>query len=265
MLTCFALRRHSALASVAFAALVTGTVTAAAQAAPDPKSGEYGGKSYGGATYGGQTYGTPTAVTPEPAPPPMEEPEPAPPPMEVTEASEPWYERWGLAIAAGGGVEGFVDEAETGADVGGNWNVRLSIGTRTPFTFEGSYIGSAQSIDALGLDTDTFLYGNGLQAAGRVNFLQGYGVSVFALGGIAWRHYSLSSNDFNTSDVSDSDDVMEIPVGGGLAFGYGGFMFDARSEYRMTSYGDLFDNAPQIQRDPDLNRWNVQANIGYEF
>ena len=264
MLTCFALRRRSALAGVAFAALVAGTVTAAAQATPDkePKSGEYGG-----ATYGGQTYGTPTAVTPppaapEPAPPMVEE---APPPMEITEVSEPWYERWGLAIAAGGGVEGFTDEDETGADVGGNWNVRLSIGTRTPFTLEASYIGSAQEIEALGLDTDTYLYGNGLQAAARVNFLQGYGVSVFALGGAAWRHYSLSSNDFNTSDVSDSDDVLEIPVGGGIAFGYAGFMFDARSEYRMASYGDLFENSPQIERDPDLNRWNVQANIGYEF
>jgi opacity protein-like surface antigen len=265
MLTCFALRRHLALTGVALAALVVGTVTAAA--APEPKSGEYGGKTYGGATYGGSTYGTPTAVTPPPpapeaAPPPMEEP---PPPMEITEVSEPWYERWGLAIAAGGGVEGFTDENETGADVGENGNVRLSVGTRTPFTFEGSYIGSAQNIEALGLDTDTYLYGNGLQAAARVNFLQGYGVSVFALGGVAWRHYSLSSNDFNTSDVSDSDDVMEIPVGGGIAFGYSGFMFDARSEYRMASYGDLFDNNPQIERDPDLNRWNVQANIGYEF
>ena len=265
MLTRFGSRR-SALAGVAFAALVAGTATVAAQPAKEPKSGEYGGKTYGGATYGGSTYGAPTAVTPppaEPAPPPMAE-EPAPP-MEITETSKPWYERWGLAIAAGGGVEGFVEENDTGTDVGGNWNVRLSIGTRTPFTLEGSYIGSAQSIDALGLDTDTILYGNGLQAAARVNFLQGYGVSVFALAGAAWRHYSLSSNDFNTSDVSDSDDVLEVPVGGGIAFGYAGFMFDARSEYRMASDSDLFENAATIERDPDMNRWNVQANIGYEF
>jgi len=253
----------------AFTALAIGLFaavgTAAAQTAPEPKGGTYGGSTYGGATYGGATYGAAQpapAPAAEPAPAPVAmEPEPSYEPMAVTEKST--LERWGFVLALGGGVEGFTDSGDTGTDTGGNWNVRASIGTKQLFGFEASYIGSAQAIEAIGLDTDAYLVGNGLQGALRMNLITGYGIDFFALGGLAWRHYDLSNESFNTSDVQDTDDVLEVPLGGGMQWVYEGFLLDARAEYRFTSYGDLFAN--DVNTNDNMDRWGVNANIGYQW
>jgi hypothetical protein len=167
-------------------------------------------------------------------------------------------------MSLGGGVEGFTNSSATGTSVGGNWNVRAAIGTERVLGFEASYIGSAQEIDALGLDSDALLVGNGAQAALRANLTTGYDIGVFLLGGVAWRHYAVTNEDFNTSDIRDDDDVLEVPVGAGLDYAYRGFLFDARAEYRFTSYGDLMA-ARAVTSNEEMNRWGIQANIGYQF
>jgi len=81
---------------------------------------------------------------------------------------------WGMAVSAGGGVNDFInDDAQEMTGVGGSWDARLVVGTRKYVAFEAAYLGSAQSIDALGLETDARLVGNGAEGVVRVNAMTG--------------------------------------------------------------------------------------------
>jgi hypothetical protein len=178
--------------------------------------------------------------------------------------------RYGIAIAAGGGASGFTSESLRGTtNPGGDWDVRLTFGTRSPLAFEASYIGSAQSIDALGLDSDAVLVGNGVQGALRLNTTIDLPVQPFIYGGVAWRRYDLTNTSANTSDISDSDDVLEVPLGVGIAGKFQGLIVDARGEFRPAWFQDL---VPEIINDTGLSdgygsmhRWGVNASVGYEF
>lgn len=174
-------------------------------------------------------------------------------------------ERYGIAVALGGGVEGFTDDtARTLTNDGGSWNLRVAVGTRSPIGFEAAYIGSAQSIDALGLDNDAILVGNGVEGKVRVNLLDAV-VQPFAFGGVGWRHYNLTREDFNTSAISESDDVLEIPLGAGIATKWQGFMFDARAEYRFATEENLMPSLNDEGGDASLHRWGINANVGIAF
>jgi hypothetical protein len=185
-----------------------------------------------------------------------------------------FYERYGIAIAAGGGTGGFINEdLRDAADVGGDWGVRLSVGTRSPLAFEGSYIGSAQSIDALGLSNDALLVGNGVQGALRLNATIDLPIQPFVFAGAAWRRYDLNA-DTNTSDLDDTDNVLETPVGIGISGRASGLMLDLRGEFRPTFNNNLMRDL-SIEEEPledvgndsfaSMHRWGVNASIGYEF
>ena len=86
-----------------------------------------------------------------------------------------------------------------------------------------------QAINALGLDSDALLVGNGVQGNLRINATTGdVPVQPFIYGGVAWRRYQLSNTSENTSDVIGEDDVLEVPLGIGVAYKIGGMMLDAR-------------------------------------
>jgi hypothetical protein len=172
----------------------------------------------------------------------------------------------GIAIAAGGGTGGFVnDTLRESTNIGGDWDVRATIGTRSPIAFEGSYIGSAQSIDALCLDTDALLVGNGLQGALRVNATLDFPVQPFAFGGAAWRRYDLTNADTNLSDVAGSDDVLEFPVGIGVAGRWNALMVDVRGEYRFATENDLLPVSADGSDFAGMDRWGAKATVGVEF
>jgi hypothetical protein len=224
-----------------------------------------------------QAEGTPQEER-APAPTPTET-QPMPPPVTHTNVDiyatphieKPWYERMGYGLSVGGGVDDFAGDAFRGAtEIGGSWDVRATVGTRLPVAFEGSYIGSAQTIHAFGIDNDNdaTLMGNGLQGAARFNMTWNYPVQPFIYGGAAWRHYELNNSDFNVSEVNDSDDVFEVPVGVGVAGYVQGLMADVRAEYR-GAWGD--DLIPSLTNDDtntiigSMDRWGVAGNIGAEF
>lgn len=202
----------------------------------------------------------------------------APPPpadttVVVTDMEPDYMERYGVTVALGGGTSGFTNDAmRDSTDLGGDWGVRLSFGTQSPLAIEASYIGSAQNIEALGLDDDAILVGNGAQAALRLNGTFDLPVQPFIFGGAAWRRYDLTNEDFNTSAVNDSDDVLELPVGLGIAGKWSGLVLDLRGEFRPTLDNDLMptfgiDDDEDIGNDEfaAMHRWGVNASIGYEF
>lgn len=181
--------------------------------------------------------------------------------------SGPTMEKYGIAVALGGGVEGFTNDTLRGTtDPGGLYNLRVAIGTRSPLSIEGAYIGSVQSIDALGLDSNALLVGNGLEGKLRLNLLD-EAVQPFAFAGVGWRRYSLRNADFNTSAVSNDDDVIEVPMGLGLAYKIAGLQFDARGEFRYATGEDLMPSLtdPDAGAAAEMHRWSINTNIGYAF
>jgi hypothetical protein len=212
-----------------------------------------------------------------PPPPPVVEPTtvpaPAPAPQvyvyEPRATSKPDMERVGFSLAAGGGVTDFTDQSmRDTTGVGGSWAVRATVGTKMPIGFEGSYIGSAQTIDALGLDADSMLLSNGLQGALRLNAVIGAPITPFVFGGVAWSRFDLANTTANTSALLDKDDLLEVPVGLGVGGSYKGFGYDVRGELRFAAYEDLL---PELSAgrltggSADMHRWGVNATIGYGF
>jgi len=173
----------------------------------------------------------------------------------------------GLAVSLGGGIGEFTDSTlrdRTG--VNGAYDARLLMGTRSPIAAEVAYVGTAGSIDALGLDDSAVLMSNGVEGLMRLN-LGNRVIQPFAVGGASWVHYSIVNSNHNTSDVRDQDDVFAVPVGAGIAsyFGDAGFMGDLRFVYRFTFNDDLIRPSPIASTGASMANWNVSARIGYAF
>jgi hypothetical protein len=80
----------------------------------------------------------------------------------------------------------------------------------------------------------------------------------FGFVGLGWAHYNVTNTNVNTSDVASRDDIMTVPFGGGLAFGYRALMADARFTYRTTYFNNLVPGG-------NLNSWGVGGQIGFGF
>jgi hypothetical protein len=170
----------------------------------------------------------------------------------------------GMSAAVGGGVMGFLDEdTRDFADVGGSWEARLTVGTRTWIGGEIAYIGSAQGIDALGLDTDAILLATGVESVVRVNAMLAE-IQPYALAGVGWKRYDLTRADVNTSDVSDSDDIVEVPLGVGVSYRYRGLVVDARAVARLAFDEELIAT-PNADTDNTLHTVEGRIGVGWEF
>jgi hypothetical protein len=210
----------------------------------------------------------PPPPPPQPAQPVYQEPVYTQPIVEPTPIEdEGWsFERMGFGLTVGGGVAGFTnDTMRTFTDIGGGWSARVTLGTNSPLAFEAAYIGTLQNIEALGLDDDALLTGNGVQGALRLNATTDMAVQPFLYAGVGWRRYSITRADFNTSDIANDDDVLELPVGVGLAYKVGSFMLDARGELRPTFYEDMVPSLNDIGDDARMHSWGVNANLGFQF
>jgi hypothetical protein len=198
------------------------------------------------------------------------------PDEEERDLGAPLYSRYGIALLAGGGVEDFASDAMTETtDVGGNWDVRLAVGTKSPVAVEAAYTGSARQIDALFTQEDATLVGTGLEGNLRLNLLPLEQVTPYAFGGLGWRRYDVVGEDFTraSAGIADQDDLMELPFGGGISGSYRGFIVDARFTYRAAVGEDLvvdddgavLGNFDSSDGDLGLDTWSVSARMGVEF
>jgi len=171
---------------------------------------------------------------------------------------------YGMEVAVGGGVADFVDSnMRDFTGTAGMWDARLTFGTRSPIAIEAAYVGTAQSIDAIGLDTNSVLLGTTLEGNVRFNIIPDEDVQPYLVGGLGWRRYSLVNDNVNVSDINETDDTLEIPLGGGLAYRYRGFVADARLQYVVVTNEDLIStgNGDHL----DMDSWNLGAKVGMEF
>lgn len=262
-----------------------GSMTAHAQSfATGSDSEAADGRSSDGAAPDGQAAPAPAPATPEPAPavpdtwtpgthttpvpeatPVVPEAVPIQPIVPVQPVVvQPRIYRVGASVLLGGGFEDFTNnDMQSMTSGGGSWNARLVAGTRQFVGLEAAYVGAARSINTLGLASNSNLVSNGLEGNLRVNVPVARGAQLiepFGFIGLGWEHYNLTNSGINTSDLNDTDDVMTMPYGGGLAYGYGMFMADARFTYRQSYLNDLLRTTGGR-----LNTWGLSGQVGVEF
>jgi hypothetical protein len=170
----------------------------------------------------------------------------------------------GGGLFVGGGFEDFTsDDLRNMTGSGGYWSARIVGGMRRIVGLEAAYVGSARNIDTLGLDRNARLISNGAEGAVRLNipivsWNQMSLIEPFGFIGLGWSHYNVTNTNINMSDVASSDDVMTMPLGGGLTFGHGPVMADARFTYRKIYNNDLVTGR-------SLDTWGIGGQIGFGF
>lgn len=171
----------------------------------------------------------------------------------------------GIGVSAGAGIVTFLDDGASDiAGPGAGWDVRLALGTNHPVSLEAAYLGSAQEIDALGLDDDAVLLSTGAEATLRFALSRNRPLTPYLVGGIGWARYSLENSDVNTSNLADSDDVISVPLGAGVSVTSGPVLVDVRTVIRSTLDEDLVP--PSATGEPvDLRSWSLAVRAGWQL
>jgi hypothetical protein len=174
--------------------------------------------------------------------------------------------RYGVSVQGGGGLTYFTGGRENDVtNAGGAWDLRVVFGTRMIPALEAAYVGSSRSVSS-GPVSGTGLVSNGLEGNFRLNapFLAGEAlIEPFGFIGVGWSHYYLTSLGGQVVTVR-SDDVGVVPMGGGLAFGYRGFIAEARGTYRPT-WGESGMVLTNDGRRFNLDTWSAGLMVGFEF
>jgi hypothetical protein len=172
----------------------------------------------------------------------------------------------GLAVMAGGGVTDFTQGATRDVTtVGGSWDVRALIATRTWIGFEASYIGGANPIKALGVSGNSKLVRNGVEGALRLQlplYHRSTLLEPYVVGGVGWNSYRVTYvNTYSASVTTSGDSTVAVPLGVGFMVGYRGVLVDLRSTLRPTYRQTILGN----QAASGLTNWDAGAMIGFEF
>ncbi|MFW5966556.1 MAG: outer membrane protein [Persicimonas sp.] len=171
---------------------------------------------------------------------------------------------WGLGVLIGGGVNGFTDsDFNDFVDTGGGWDGRVILGTRTMLGFEAGYSGTANGLDTFGVEDDAILLSNGAEGVFRLG-LADAPVRPYVLAGAGWKHYEVTNTDVNTSNLQNSDNVIDFPLGAGLSYSYDRFLADLRGTFRPAVDDELMRSA-EAQEENSLHTWRAGANVGFEF
>jgi hypothetical protein len=195
------------------------------------------------------------AQEPPPPPPPPAYLTPPPPP---DDARPHIYSVIGMTAEVGGGVGGFLDSRATAQTTAqGIWDVRVTAGSREHFGGELAYMGSAQTVQALGTSPNATLMGAALEGDFRFNFLTGMW-QPYAIAGVGWQHYRVNNTPVNTSDFENTQNAAEFPLGAGIAWRYRGFVADGRLAFHPTAGSNLPSGI-------NLSTWDLGARVGFEF
>ena len=217
---------------------------------------------------------TPPAPPPEAAPPPAPEPQPVEvaPVVPVTVSPPPplYLRGFGFAVMAGGLYQDFTNNTMQNATSGaGGWTARFIAGTNSIIGIEAAYTGAASQLQGLGVTANTpYLVSNGLEGTARLNVPLRMGYHLFepyGYAGLGYSHYTISNYNSNAqrlSSFTSTDDVMNVPVGGGFAYAYKQFIIDARAGWTATYYQNILNNA---NSSGTLDHWNVGGQVGFRF
>jgi hypothetical protein len=142
-----------------------------------------------------------------------------------------------VSLTAGGGVMDFGRPQYRGPTrLGGTWDVRLMVGTRSPIALEVAYVGGLQRAQGLAGPRASLLLSSG-EVLGRINFTR-WRVQPFVAGGGAWVNYRLYGNTENLvllREFNRSVNGVAIPAAGGITFYMGRHaVLELRFTYRFV-------------------------------
>lgn len=177
----------------------------------------------------------------------------------------------GVSTVLGGGVTGFTDKTmrdSISSNIGGLWDLRVTLGSHAPLAVDVSYIGTAAKINALTGSTWGTLVGTSAEGALRWNILPHAAWNPYAFAGIGWQRYDITGGSFRMADtgMNDSDNSVVFPMGAGLSYrDAGGLVVDLRGTFRAnTDYGLVVDTGTSSGYAP-MHTWEASAAAGYEF
>jgi hypothetical protein len=198
---------------------------------------------------------------PEPACPPYAQ-QPYAQPYPQVRRHRPAFSPYMTSFTIGGGVGDFVRERiSRNASTAGAWDARLLLGTRSPFSVEASYLGSAQRANDPIADrtiTTTQVFG-----MARFNATL-WRIQPYAGGGVGWANLHRYGNPFESpvagTNFNHNVNSVMVPFAGGIAtyFGHHGTL-EARGEYHLITSKDF---TPFGAR-PDM--WFAELRVGYAF
>lgn len=238
---------------------------------------------------------TPTPTVPPPTPP---EPSTVPPPPPVTTTtttttttvsdsdvdeganiySYAWYDTAlpsgiGVSTILGGGVAGFTDKAmrSTTSDLGGLWDLRITIGSHIPLALDIGYVGTATNINGLPTGNKGTLIGTTAEGALRWNMLPHFAWTPYLFAGMGWQRYDVTQTSVSLSDagMNDHDNLLVFPMGAGVAWRMAGFVADIRGTFRAATDENLVLTSPLPPSSNNtfapMHTWEAAAAVGYEF
>jgi outer membrane protein OmpA-like peptidoglycan-associated protein len=173
----------------------------------------------------------------------------------------------GIQVMAGGGLTNHLDD-ETGdvTEIGGLWEARVAFLNRSVIGFEAAYVGTVQTVNALGLDDNAQLLGNGAELNLRINLLPGAPVRPYLFGGVGWTHYDFTNTGTANAAVEDDDEVLHIPAGVGLGVHlFRGMTLDLRGTARAAFEEQTFEPMEPDDDEMGLENWSASAQVGFEF
>lgn len=179
----------------------------------------------------------------------------------------------GVAVTLGGGVMGFTDGTmrDTTSDIGGLWDLRVTLGSHIPLGLELSYLGSATNVDGLPTGQEGTLIGTTVEGALRFNILPHATFNPYLFAGVGYQRYDVTDVNVRLSDsgMADEDNLIEFPMGAGLSYRVGGLVADLRGTFRATTDEDLvLEDPPGTDAElnfAEMHTWQASAALGYEF
>ncbi|MCX5747159.1 MAG: hypothetical protein NT062_32210 [Proteobacteria bacterium] len=176
---------------------------------------------------------------------------------------------YGVSTVLGGGVSGFTDatmRTATTSDVGGLWDLRVTIGSHTPIGVDLSYVGTAANIQSM-TGMERTLVGSAFEGAVRYNVLPHSAVTPYAFVGIGYQRYDISGNTFTLSDtaMNQHDNVAIVPMGAGLSFRDAGWVAELRGTFRAAASSEVVLDKVGGSKFAPMHSWATTAALGYEF
>jgi hypothetical protein len=181
----------------------------------------------------------------------------------------------GVSTILGGGVAGFTDTTmrDTTSDVGGLWNLRVTLGSHIPLGIDLSYLGTATNINGLPGGQSGTLIGTTVEGALRYNMLPHHIVTPYLFAGVGWQRYDVAETNVSLSDsgMNDRDNLLEFPMGAGLGYRMNGFVGELRGTFRAATEQNLVLRTASVPGSPTsddfapMHTWEASAALGYEF
>lgn len=179
--------------------------------------------------------------------------------------------QYDVTALLGAGVSGFTDQSMRNVvtnDANALWDVRVTLGSTTPFGLDLGYLGTAATINALTSTQNGTLIGTTAEGALRYNVLRDQRWNPYAFAGIGYQRYDIRGVNFTMSDagINDSDNSVVFPLGAGLSYRHPtGLVFDMRGTFRPSAASGLVLDRVGSSDYAPMHTWEASAACGYKF